>query len=214
MRCESRTMSIHEFLIMLSQSLESIREPRFFQTERGYQGELLAELRKRLRDVALPGDPVVEQEYQKRIPDHEIKIRPGKPAERRRAYDPLSHARSGERLGTVRRPEYVWRQPADQRRSSSGTLIRLEHGVPVQHQKQVLADDRAEFNLLFGWDEHWQKGDISYARRGLRQFSNCRATSSWHRRRNTNRGNPVPHVQSPLDVDRSPAVLIRSLDNC
>ena len=65
-----------EFLIMLSQSLESIRDPRFFQTERGYQGELLAELRKRLRDVALPGDPVVEQEYQKRIPDHGIKIRP------------------------------------------------------------------------------------------------------------------------------------------
>ena len=56
-------------------------------------------------------------------------------------YDPLSDARSGERRGTVRRPEYVWRQPADQRCSSSGALIRLEHGVPVQHQKQVLADD-------------------------------------------------------------------------
>lgn len=65
-----------DFLRQLREALESIREERFFQTERGFQGELLAELRKRLKAAALPGDPIIEQEYQKRLPDHGLKIRP------------------------------------------------------------------------------------------------------------------------------------------
>jgi hypothetical protein len=64
------------FLEILSECLESIREPRLFSSERGYQGELLAELKKRLRTAAFPGDPIVEQEYQKRLRSHGITIRP------------------------------------------------------------------------------------------------------------------------------------------
>jgi hypothetical protein len=64
------------FLNLLTAALESIREPRFFRTERGYQGELVGELRERLGEAGFPGDPVVEQEYQKRIRTHGIRIRP------------------------------------------------------------------------------------------------------------------------------------------
>lgn len=64
------------FLALFTQALEAIREPRFFSTERGYQGELLAELRNRIVGAGLPGDPVVEQEYQKTIPQHGLTIRP------------------------------------------------------------------------------------------------------------------------------------------
>jgi hypothetical protein len=57
--------------------LTAITEPRLYGTERGYQGELLAQLRPRLRDeLWLPGNPIVEQEYQKRAADHGVTIRP------------------------------------------------------------------------------------------------------------------------------------------
>jgi hypothetical protein len=60
----------------MQDALGDIREPRFFETERGYQGELVAQLGKRLKNAALPGDPIVEQEYQKTMPAHGITIRP------------------------------------------------------------------------------------------------------------------------------------------
>lgn len=69
-------MPAEEFLRQMQDALHSICEERFFQTERGFQGELLAELRKRLRQAAFPGDPVVEQEYQKTLPHHGLRIRP------------------------------------------------------------------------------------------------------------------------------------------
>ena len=64
------------FIAAIEEALGAIDEPRFFKTERGYQGELLAELRPRLKKAGFPGDPVVEQEYQKRIKAHRLKIRP------------------------------------------------------------------------------------------------------------------------------------------
>lgn len=57
-------------------ALRAVTNARFFETERGYQGELLAELRSALPDLALDGDAIVEQEYQKRIRDHGIDRRP------------------------------------------------------------------------------------------------------------------------------------------
>ena len=69
-------MNRDAFLEILLDALAAIREPRFFETERGYQGELLAMLRARLADAALPGDPIIEQEYQKRLKHHKIRIRP------------------------------------------------------------------------------------------------------------------------------------------
>lgn len=56
--------------------LRAVRQDRFFETERGYQGELLAELRAKLPRAALPGSPILEQEYQKRLLEHAVKVRP------------------------------------------------------------------------------------------------------------------------------------------
>lgn len=64
------------FLALFMDALRAIRKPRFFDTERGYQGELLAELRSIIGRGGLPGDPIVEQEYQKTIPRHGLRIRP------------------------------------------------------------------------------------------------------------------------------------------
>lgn len=64
------------FLGLLVQSLESINEERFFHDERGFQGALLHELNTRLANAAFPGNPIIEQEYQKRIPLHKVRIRP------------------------------------------------------------------------------------------------------------------------------------------
>ena len=65
------------FLEVIRESLKAITAPRFFQTERGYQGELLAELRKRVPEIrGLQEDVVVEQEHQKRLVAHGLRIRP------------------------------------------------------------------------------------------------------------------------------------------
>jgi hypothetical protein len=64
------------FLALFIEALGAIKEPRFFESERGYQGELLAELRNRVATACFPGDPIVEQEYQKTITAHGLKIRP------------------------------------------------------------------------------------------------------------------------------------------
>lgn len=65
-----------EFLTVLEQALQSIREKVLFGDERGFQGALLHELNWRLGRGVLPTDPIIQQEYQKRIRDHRIKIRP------------------------------------------------------------------------------------------------------------------------------------------
>jgi hypothetical protein len=57
-------------------ALRAVSNARFFDTERGYQGELLAELRAALPALGLPENRIVELEYQKTIPNHNINIRP------------------------------------------------------------------------------------------------------------------------------------------
>jgi hypothetical protein len=64
-----------EILEIIKASLSSIANPRFYETERGFQGELVGELRNRLPEIELE-KTIVEQEYQKRIKDHGFKIRP------------------------------------------------------------------------------------------------------------------------------------------
>jgi hypothetical protein len=54
------------------ESLLAVSHPRFFETERGFQGQLLVELNSRLQCEG----SVVEQEYQKRMRDHGLTIRP------------------------------------------------------------------------------------------------------------------------------------------
>ncbi len=67
---------MEHFVAVFQAALAAIREPRLFATERGYQGALIGELQKRLDEVALPGEPIIEQEYQKTLPHHGITIRP------------------------------------------------------------------------------------------------------------------------------------------
>ena len=62
--------------MLLLEALKSIREPHLFETERGFQGELLAQLRIRIGDAQFPGEPIVEQEYQKTMPLHGLNTRP------------------------------------------------------------------------------------------------------------------------------------------
>ncbi|WP_444936532.1 hypothetical protein ACJJIW_01510 [Microbulbifer sp. JMSA004] len=66
---------MEELLKAIKDSLLGITNERFYKTERGFQGELNAELRNRLPGFELEG-AIVEQEYQKRIPYHGFRIRP------------------------------------------------------------------------------------------------------------------------------------------
>ncbi|GAA5523151.1 hypothetical protein LQ318_16080 [Aliifodinibius salicampi] len=63
------------FLEIVRESLASINNPHFYNEERGFQGELVAEIRKRLPEIETEG-VIVQQEYQKRMKDHGFKIRP------------------------------------------------------------------------------------------------------------------------------------------
>ena len=65
-----------EFFEIFKKSLQSITEPRFFKSERGYQGALIAEMEKHFSKPLFKGNPIVEQEYQKTLLNHEITIRP------------------------------------------------------------------------------------------------------------------------------------------
>jgi hypothetical protein len=64
------------FLTILQQALENIKEERSFRDERSFQGALLQELARRLERGVLPEDPIIEEEYQKRLRAHGIRIRP------------------------------------------------------------------------------------------------------------------------------------------
>lgn len=64
------------FLTALNESLQSIAEPVLYGDERGFQGALLHELNARLGHGVLPDDPVIQQEYQKRLRHHGSTIRP------------------------------------------------------------------------------------------------------------------------------------------
>ena len=65
------------FLKIFRESIRAITAKRFFSTERGYQGQLVTELNKRLKiEQIFPGMPIVEQEYQKTLDNHGITIRP------------------------------------------------------------------------------------------------------------------------------------------
>jgi hypothetical protein len=61
---------------LLEESLQSISEEVLYRDERGFQGALLHELNARLGKGVLPEDPIIQQEYQKRLRHHGIKIRP------------------------------------------------------------------------------------------------------------------------------------------
>lgn len=66
---------MEKLLKVIRESLAAIDNPRFYHTERGYQGAFTAELSQRMPSLNLDG-AIIEDEYQKRIPYHGLKIRP------------------------------------------------------------------------------------------------------------------------------------------
>lgn len=65
--------STSQIIACIRESLTAITTPRLFRTERGFQGELLVQLSRRLQ---LTAPEIVEQEYQKRQTDHGLTVRP------------------------------------------------------------------------------------------------------------------------------------------
>lgn len=82
-------MEIETLLIVFRESLAAVATQRFFETERGFQGALLVELHKRIPDHVL-SDAIIEQEYQKSLTHHNLKIRPDIIIHE--PYDPSRHA--------------------------------------------------------------------------------------------------------------------------
>lgn len=63
-------------LALIQDAIRSIRNPHVFELAQSYRGELLAEIRRRLPEAGLPGDALVQQEYQRRLVDHGVNVRP------------------------------------------------------------------------------------------------------------------------------------------
>lgn len=66
----------HILLEYMTTALRAITIPRFYDTERGFQGELLAGLQRVIPADFLPDRAIIEQEYQKRLQEHGLTIRP------------------------------------------------------------------------------------------------------------------------------------------
>lgn len=70
-------METSEMMDVIVRALKRIKSERFFNSERGYQGELKSRLDQLLREQhLLPNKAIVEEEYQKTIPNHGITRRP------------------------------------------------------------------------------------------------------------------------------------------
>ena len=69
-------MERHEILEAVRASLYQIDQPRFYETERGFQGALLAHLTQRIPGLVGSEGAIVEQEYQKTLAHHGIRLRP------------------------------------------------------------------------------------------------------------------------------------------
>lgn len=66
-------MHTDAILVSMNEALAACAHPRLFETERGFQGQLMVELSKRIH---LPDQAILEQEYQKRLSFHGLTIRP------------------------------------------------------------------------------------------------------------------------------------------
>jgi hypothetical protein len=70
------TENAHEtFLRGLENAILRVQNSRYFETERGYQGALIAELQNELSSFNWE-NAIIEQEYQKRFAPHGIRVRP------------------------------------------------------------------------------------------------------------------------------------------
>lgn len=69
-------MDTDTLLVHLEAALAGVAHPAFFEDERSFQGELLVMLHKTIPDHVLPEESVIQQEYQKRLAVHGLRIRP------------------------------------------------------------------------------------------------------------------------------------------
>ena len=70
-------ISIHSFIEIVITALKEINSPRFFKTERGFQGRFTIALYKKLGENNIfPNGTIIEEEYQKSLKLHGIKQRP------------------------------------------------------------------------------------------------------------------------------------------
>lgn len=69
-------MDISALLDHIETALRQITNPRLYETERGFQGEFLCALRAVLPEGFLNDEMLIEQEYQKRLIEHGLRIRP------------------------------------------------------------------------------------------------------------------------------------------
>lgn len=60
----------------LTAALRAITRPRFYQNEHGFQGELLVELKQAIPADFLSEEAIIEQEHQKKLKVHGLRIRP------------------------------------------------------------------------------------------------------------------------------------------
>ncbi len=70
-------ISIQSFIEIIINALKEIKSPRFFNTERGFQGEFKSALGKILLEQNIfPDEAIIEEEYQKSLKFHGIRQRP------------------------------------------------------------------------------------------------------------------------------------------
>lgn len=69
-------MNLDILLEAIRESLLAITEPRFYETERGFQGQLLIELSQRIPSYITANRAIIEQEHQKTSGRHGLDIRP------------------------------------------------------------------------------------------------------------------------------------------
>lgn len=69
-------MDSRALLDVIAAALASVTDPHYYEDERGFQGEFYAQLRLRLRDMVLPEGALLREEYQKRLAEHGLRIRP------------------------------------------------------------------------------------------------------------------------------------------
>ena len=56
-------------------ALDKVNHQRFFESERGFQGEFKSNLKAEL-GIGLQADTIIEDEHQKRLKDHGLRLRP------------------------------------------------------------------------------------------------------------------------------------------
>lgn len=69
-------MDSKELLKIIVAALTSVTNRHYYEDERGFQGEFYAQLHLRLRDMVLPERALLREEYQKRLAEHGLRIRP------------------------------------------------------------------------------------------------------------------------------------------